>query len=201
MDYQTISVYDSSAEQIAALHKTLVPTRIYQLVNQFFIKGGICADVGCGIGRDSAWLSEQGYSVIGIDASEGMLQQARECYPNIYFIHDSLPLLDKQTDFSFVNVLCSAVIMHLADHQIACAVANLVRITEVGGVIIISFRGTSSKDRRENGKLYSAIELNKLASLFVQSGTTLLHYETDNQADREVEWTNIIFRKLPPHAV
>ncbi len=68
-----------------------------------------------------------------------------------------------------------AVIMHLADDQIACAVANLVRIAAVGGVIIVSFRGTNSKDRRENGKLYSVIEVDKLVSLFAQSGAMLLH--------------------------
>lgn len=196
MDRQTISVYDNSAEQIATLHKTLVPERIYQLVNQFFVKNGVCADVGCGIGRDSAWLSKQGYPVISIDASEGMLQQARGRYPHINFIHDSLPRLEKQADSSVVNVLCSAVIMHLAEDQIADAVANLVRITTAGGVIIISFRGTNSKDHRENGKLYSAIELDKLISLFVQAGTVLLHREKDYQEDRGMEWNNIVLKKL-----
>lgn len=201
MDHQTISVYDKSAEQIAALHKTLVPVRVYQIVNQYFIKDGVCADVGCGIGRDSAWLSGQGYQVVGIDASKGMLQQARHHYPKIHFTHDSLPLLGKQADSSFVNVLCSAVIMHLADNQIACAVTNLVRITAAGGVLIISFRGTTSTDHRENGKLYNAIEVDKLISLFVQEGTTLLHHEIDYQEDRKMEWTNIVLRKLPLLAV
>lgn len=201
MDDQTISVYDSSAEQIAALHKTLVPARVYQLINQFFVKNRVCADVGCGIGRDSAWLSEQGYSVTGIDASEGMLQQARGFYPNISFVRDSLPLLERQTDSFFVNVLCSAVIMHLTEDQIACAVVNLVRIAAVGGIIIVSFRGTNSKDRRENGKLYSAIEVDKLVSLFIQSETMLLHREIDYQEDRRVEWTNIVLKKLPLLAV
>ncbi|SDY13347.1 bifunctional 2-polyprenyl-6-hydroxyphenol methylase/3-demethylubiquinol 3-O-methyltransferase UbiG [Nitrosomonas sp. Nm33] len=201
MDYQTISVYDQSAEQIATLHKTLVPVRIYQLINQFFVKGGVCADVGCGIGRDSTWLFKQGYPVIGINASEGMLQQAKEYDPNIHYVHDSLPLLEKQTESSFVNVLCSAVIMHLADDQIACAVTNLVRITAVGGVIVVSFRGTNSKDRRENGKLYSIIEVDELISMFAHSGTMLLHREVDFQADRKVEWTSVVFRKLPLLAV
>lgn len=201
MDLQTISVYDKSAEQIAAQHKMLVPALIYQLVNKFFIKGGVCADVGCGIGRDSAWLSKQGYSVISIDASEGMLQQARQLNPNAYFIQDSLPLLKKQADSSFTNVLCSAVIMHLTANQIAYAVTNLVRITAEDGVLIISFRGTKSKDHRENGKLYSIIEVDKLVALFTQAGAKLLHSEIDYQEDRDVEWNNIVLKKLPLLAV
>lgn len=197
MDNQTILAYDDTAEQVAALHKMLVPARIYWLIDRFFIKGEPCADVGCGIGRDSAWLSEHGYRVIGIDASEGMLQQASQLYPNNFFVQDSLPLLEKQSDSSYMNVLCSAVIMHLVDDQIAIAITNLMRITALGGVIIISFRGTSSKDLRENGKLYSVIDSGRLIALFVQSGAELLHHEVDFQEGRGVEWTNIVFRKLP----
>lgn len=201
MDDQTISAYDSYSEQIAILHTALVPIRIYELVGQFFIKGGACADAGCGIGRDCAWLSEHGYAVTGIDASEGMLQQAKRHYPNIQFIHDSLPLLDQQADSSFANVLCSAVIMHLAVDQIAIAVTNLVRITTTDGVMILSFRGTRNQDQRENNKLYTPIEANKLISLFAEEGATLVHCETDREAVRGLEWTNLVFRKLPLPAV
>ena len=87
--------------------------------------------------------------------------------------------------------------MHLVDDQIAIAITNLMRITALGGVIIISFRGTSSKDLREIGKLYSVIDSGRLIALFVQSGAELLHHEVDFQEGRGVEWTNIVFRKLP----
>lgn len=197
MDNQTILAYDNSAEQIAALHTTLLPTRIYQLVDQFFKKNGTCADIGCGIGRDSTWLSEHGYVVTGLDASEGMLQQAKSRYPHILFIKDSLPLLDLLADCSFSNVLCSAVIMHLADEQIACAVANLVRITEGNGVIVLSFRGSRSEDQRESGKLYTPISAEKLISHFVVAGAVLLHHETDREEGRDFNWDNLVFRKSP----
>lgn len=201
MDSQTITAYDNSAEQIAALHTTLVPTRIYQLVGQFFIKGGSSADIGCGIGRDSVWLAEHGYAASGIDASDGMLQQARSRYPHIPFIKDSLPLLEHLADCSFANVLCSAVIMHLADDQIASAVVNLVRIAAENGVIVLSFRGTKNEDRRESGKLYTPISAEKLISHFVAAGAVLLHHETDREEGRDFNWNNLVFRKSPRPAV
>lgn len=201
MDHKTITAYDNSAEQIAALHTSLVPTRIYQLVGQFFTQGGSSADIGCGIGRDSAWLAEHGYAVSGIDASDGMLQKARSRYPYIPFIKDSLPLLEHLTDCSFANVLCSAVIMHLADDRIASAVANLVRITAENGVIVLSFRGTRNEDQRESGKLYTPIAAEKLISLFVTAGAALLHHETDQEEGRDFIWNNLVFRKSPRPAV
>lgn len=197
MDNQTITAYDNAAEQIAALHTTLIPARIYQHIDQFFIKNETCADIGCGIGRDSAWLSSRGYEVTGFDASDGMLEQARARYPNIRFIRGSLPLLEQQADSAFTNVLCSAVIMHLGADQIGCAIANLTRITAVNGVIILTYRGTLNHDQRESGKLYTPIEADKLISLFTQAGAQLLHHENDLEAGRGLEWTNLVFRKSP----
>lgn len=196
MDNQTIQVYNSCAKQIAELHNTLAPARIYHLIKQHFTRNGICADIGCGIGRDSAWLSSHGYPVIGIDASRGMLQQAKQQNPNVHYVHDSLPLLKSQKDSSFINVLCSAVIMHLDDDDIEKTVLNLMRITMPSGVIILSFRGTGSKNHRENGKLYNNIEKEELISLFKNSEADLIHYEIDNDS-RNLKWTNIVFRKLP----
>jgi len=51
MDKATIDTYNREAESIADLHSTLIPQRIYELVDHYFIKGGKTADIGCGIGR------------------------------------------------------------------------------------------------------------------------------------------------------
>lgn len=198
MDFQTVSAYDNTAAQVAELHATLVPIRIYQLVKQFFARDGSCVDVGCGIGRDSAWLAEQEYAVIGMDPSDGMLKQARNRYPHITFIKGGLPLMEEVADSTFTNVLCSAVIMHLAENQIASAVANLARVTVENGVIVLSFRGTPNENWRENGKLYTPISPEKLIACFIAEGCALLLRETVQENGRDIVWNNLVFRKLPP---
>ena len=40
MDKQTIDAYNQEAENIAQLHATLTPHRIYELINHYFIKEG-----------------------------------------------------------------------------------------------------------------------------------------------------------------
>lgn len=42
-------------------------------------------DVGCGIGRNAAGLSERGYSVFAIDASPDMIKEASLRHPNVRF--------------------------------------------------------------------------------------------------------------------
>ena len=113
MDKETIDTYNREAESIARLHSTLTPHRIYELIDQYFIKDGTTIDVGCGIGRDTHWLSQQGYPTTGVDASEQMLKQAQSLYPNDYFVQDDLPELNQLGETRFQNLLCSAVLMHL----------------------------------------------------------------------------------------
>ena len=113
MDIQTITAYNQDADKIAALHSTLIPHKLYQQINQHFIKQGQTADIGCGIGRDSFYLQQQGYMVTGVDASVAMLTQARELYPSLNLHQDYLPDLTILSENSFDNILCSAVLMHL----------------------------------------------------------------------------------------
>ena len=93
MDSTTINSYNHENETIAKLHASLTPHRIYELIDLYFIKNAPTADIGCGIGRDTHWLNNQGFSVIGIDASDGMLKQARQLFPQLLFKHDYLPQL------------------------------------------------------------------------------------------------------------
>ena len=71
----TLAIYNQDADTITALHSTLIPHRLYQQIPQYFIKQGQTADIGCGIGRDSFYLQQQGYIVTGVDASVTMLAQ------------------------------------------------------------------------------------------------------------------------------
>ena len=44
----------------------------------YLAKGARLLDVGCGSGRDMAWMEAQGFRTVGIDLSSGMLAQARK---------------------------------------------------------------------------------------------------------------------------
>ena len=84
---------------------------MYALVREYFIPGPT-ADIGCGSGRDTSWLTEYGFPTIGYDPSAGLLAHARQRYPKLDFRRSALPELDGVPDHAFVNVLCKTVIMH-----------------------------------------------------------------------------------------
>jgi SAM-dependent methyltransferase len=117
------------------------------------------SDVGCGSGREVAWLAAKGYDAVGYDASDALLEQARLRYPRLPFHVSVLPELPGVPDNSFDNVLCETVIMHLRRPQILGAVRRLLAILKPGGTLYLSWRVTEGTDQRDaHGRLYSAFE-------------------------------------------
>lgn len=195
MDKNTIDSYNKDAKNIAQLHSTLIPERLYQLVEMFFIKDENTADIGCGIGRDTHWLNQRGYPSIGIDASIEMLNEAQDLYPKETFTHDFLPNLDSLVNTSFHNILCSAVLMHISQENLALTYGKLLNLLEPNGVVIISFRGTNSIDYRENGKLYEPISTKELINFFEIKGCQILLNESEVETKRNLTWHNIVIKK------
>ena len=86
MDDATLSAYDHAARAFADEWEAQpTPSDLQAIVRQFFIPGSPTADIGCGSGRDAAWLNANGYPTRGFDASEGLLAEARRRYPQIQF--------------------------------------------------------------------------------------------------------------------
>ncbi len=197
MDQQTIDAYDKDAVKIAELHASLVPHRLYALIQTYFIAHGKTVDVGCGIGRDSFFLQQNDFEVIGVDASIGMLNQAKALYPSVGFFQDDLPNLPTLPDITFDNVLCSAVLMHLDSHNVWKAVRRLLNLLKPHGVLIVTLRGTQQPDLRENGKLYQPVDLSVLRQFLEDHAAQIVHDEQDIEPQRQLTWYNVVIKKLP----
>jgi len=195
MDNKTIKAYNQDAKKIAKLHSTLIPERIYQLIEQFFITEGSSIDIGCGIGRDTHWLNQQGYPCIGVDASIEMLNEATSLYPSEQFSEDYLPSLKTLGDKSFQNILCSAVLMHIPQSKLESACQRLLELLKTDGCLIVSFRATNESDYRENEKLYDPISIEAFLNFFESKGCEILLNESKTEVQRNLTWHNIVIKK------
>jgi SAM-dependent methyltransferase len=128
------------------------------IIRQYF-DPGLTADIGCGSGRDTNWLSNNGYTAIGFDASEGLLAAARRLHPGVEFRYAALPELNGIADDVLSNVLCETVIMHLSADAIELSVKRLVEILQLDGTLYLSWRVTEKEDKRDDReRLYSAFD-------------------------------------------
>jgi SAM-dependent methyltransferase len=158
-DADTLAAYDRAAAGYAAdWHDQPPPADMHALLHRFFTPGPT-ADIGCGSGRDTAWLAANGWPAAGWDASDGLLAEARARYPHLRFEKADLPALDGIARESFANVLCETVIMHLPQAEIAPSVTRLIEILRPGGTLYLSWRVTEGDDRRDDsGRLYTAFD-------------------------------------------
>jgi 2-polyprenyl-3-methyl-5-hydroxy-6-metoxy-1,4-benzoquinol methylase len=159
MDAPTLTAYDTNAAGYAAEWLAQdAPDDMYALLRTHFMPGPT-ADVGCGAGRDTAWLAASGFDARGFDASAGLLVQARAAWPALRFEQAALPELDGVERRAFQNVLCETVIMHLAPPQLGPSVRGLLALLRPGGTLYLSWRVTDDASTRDPaGRLYAAFE-------------------------------------------
>ncbi len=174
MDIETISIYDRGAADFAADWEDdqPPPDDLYAILRACFRKGPT-VDIGCGSGRDTAWLCGNGYDAIGVDASDGLLAEARRRHPGVIFRRDALPALETLEDGSFSNVLCETVIMHLPPAELDSAVRRMAALLAPGGTLYLSWRMTEGENMRDKaGRLYAAF--GKTAVMDTLAGTDIL---------------------------
>ena len=90
-------------------------------------------DVGCGTGHYMASLRDRGFTVAGVDGSEGMLEHARTNNPGADIRHsdvEELPFASESFDF----VICIEVLRYLP--HLTRAVREMGRVLKPGGVCL-----------------------------------------------------------------
>jgi SAM-dependent methyltransferase len=158
MDRQTLAAYDDAAQAFARdWHEQPAPSDLHAIIRRFFAPGRT-ADVGCGSGREVAWLAAHGFAAIGYDPSEGLLKEARARYPQLEFVAAALPELTGVAADTFENVLCETVVMHLDHDAIVPSVRRLITILKPGGTLYLSWRVSPSDQRDQHGRLYAAFD-------------------------------------------
>lgn len=159
MDSETLDAYNKQAGSYARewLEQD-APSDMYELLTRYFTPG-LTADIGCGAGRDTAWLAENGFAASGFDASQGLLDEARAAYPSLTFQQVTLPELDGLERGVYQNVLCETVVMHLEPARISEAMASLIALLRPGGTLYVSWRVTEHESLRDKaGRLYSSFD-------------------------------------------
>lgn len=183
MDEKTVNIYDEKAPVIVARHLAhrtgTYPNRFEEAVLTYFRVGEPTADIGSGSGRDTQWLRDLGFPVVGYDGSKGMLAEAQRLYPNEEFRYSLLPLLPEVPSESYTNILCSFVLMHLPTDELPVAIANLARILKKKGRLIVAFRPSRADgEREEDGRLFTPIDPEAMAGWMRDAGLEVLAMDT-----------------------
>lgn len=196
MDPETVAAYDREPARFAQdWNEQPPPEDMYERLRRFFLPGRT-ADVGCGSGRDAAWLQANGFATEGFDASEGLLEVARRRHPDVPFRPAVLPALEGVPRGVYRNVLCETVLMHLPVADVPAAVRSLFELLEPQGTLYISWRVSPSDGRDAQGRLYAAFDV-ALVRDALPPEVELLHDEESISASSGRRIHRLIVRRRP----
>jgi len=133
---QTIKTYNQYAGQFAAhFERKLDPAELDEFL-KLVKKGGYLLDAGCGSARDSAYMLTQGFSVLGIDFSAGLLVEAKKLHPQVST--QQMSLLDLElSDAEFDGIWCKATLLHIDRLDIPKVLSEFYRVLKPGGQLFI----------------------------------------------------------------
>ena len=166
-------------------------------------------DVGCGSGRDLAWLLRRGKDAYGVDPSKEMLASANSSLAQQglsgqgRLFEGELPGLHLFNEAEFDGVLCSAVLMHLPEEEIFDAVYTLRRIIRPGGTLVVSVPIERADvdpqtGRDPHGRLFTELPPPKLQLLFERVGFSVRETITigDSLGREGIHWNITEFIRL-----
>jgi ubiquinone/menaquinone biosynthesis C-methylase UbiE len=140
---RTARSYDVVAEQYAAqvggeLAGKPVDRALYALFAELVGTDGTVADVGCGPGHVADHLASLGLTVLGVDASPGMIEIARKRYSRPRFEVGTFAALPAG-DGEWAGAVVPYSIIHLTRTERRAAAVELARVVRPGGWLLVAF--------------------------------------------------------------
>jgi SAM-dependent methyltransferase len=148
------AVYDRIAPDYAAANSARMPEIMALFAPRFVTAARAAAatanapeprtvEIGCGPGRDMAWLESQGLTVIGVDLSRGMLLQARQRVRGPLLQMDMRWLALGNTRFH--GAWCNAALLHLPRADAPGVLSQIASLLVPRAPLFLSLQGGSGE--------------------------------------------------------
>ena len=174
MDVETVATYDRIAQGFASQWWSTRLTAHMERFASLVRPGAVVVDLGCGPGRDTAWLGELGFAAVGMDASSGMLLEAkRRLGPSgVRAVQGDLVALPLASGCASGAWVCAS-LLHLTVAETAVALAEVARVVELGGALFVSVQagsGTATKSSTSGDRRFTFWDADRLASAVAAAG-------------------------------
>jgi SAM-dependent methyltransferase len=142
----TRAAYDTVAVDYAALlHTELAGKPLDRALLGAFAElvkatgNALVADLGCGPGRVTAYLSSLGLTTFGVDLSPAMVAVSRRAHPDLRFDEGSMSALDL-ADSALGGIVAWYSIIHTPPEQLHAVFAEFHRVLAPGGYLLLAFQ-------------------------------------------------------------
>jgi heptosyltransferase-3 len=204
VDHRTIQQYDLYARQFSDRYESADMSRMHELLLRHLpARGASILELGCGSGREAAFLLSHGYEVTAVDASSGMIAEAGRIHHELAgrLVHAAVPFPPGSPLLlrSFDAVVSTAMFMHLPDDGLLDTALQIRRVLRPGGVLFVevSTGRLGVRDGRDgNGRLFLERPPEEYRRIFENRGFLFVaqHESPDTLERPELRWVALVFR-------
>lgn len=200
----TIGAYDSRAVQLARAYEGHVPARLHRRLTRAFRGRRELLELGCGTGRDAAFLRARGHLVTALDGSRAMLEEAARRRPELAgsLVHHTLPDPLPFPDGRFTGAYALASLMHLRVCELPAVFTEIRRVLAPRGRLLYSVcthrgdvdgTGTDSLGRR-----FTLMDEREWARTTTAAGFREIRRRVDGDSARRpgFRWACLLFERL-----
>jgi len=138
--HKTLSYYENNAKDLSQRYESANVENIHALLLKTFPSKSYLLEIGCGSGRDAAFMHGKGYDVLAIDGSSEMIAETKRCHPELA---GSLEVMKIPNELhfessSFDGVYSIATLMHLDKSAIDQTIEKVAAILKTNGKFFFS---------------------------------------------------------------
>jgi len=202
MENSTLNFYGKNSREITEKYENLDMENLHQKLIEVFSKKDNLLELGCGSGRDAAYLISRGYNVTVSDGSQNMLNEAFKLHPELTKNYCIIRLPNKflYPKESFSGVYAIAVLMHLKIQEIGMVIEEISRILTKDGKFFFSVY-IIENDKVESivtpeGRFLTRMPKENWIKMCESSGfTSISLLENNDVMGRDIQWCSFFMRK------
>lgn len=170
-------------------------SHLYEKFCPYLPDGGRILDAGCGSGRDTTNFTNMGYVVDAFDASAELATLASKHAGKTVEVST---FQSYKSNDRYDGIWCCASMLHVPDHELSDAIANMRDHLNPHGYMYLSFRRGGYNDDY-NGRSFTNMTVDRFTPFIDPLGLVVVEsWETaDIRPDRDNVWINFIVQYIP----
>lgn len=142
----TIAFYNQNIDTYIKSGAVVLKSKINNFIK--LLSGNNILDVACGPGHDTDFFTKKGFSCLGIDLSQKMIDYARKNYEGKFKLMNFLNLKFKNNYFD--GIWCSSALTHVKKEDLNKVLLNFSSILKTKGILAIIVAAQQKRRKRKN---------------------------------------------------